>query len=528
MQTRANKNQENKNGSTTAQAKNQQKQNTAAFQFTDNLPKAIQMQKLQKMVNSYTSNNAFQFVDNRREVSQMKRLQELANSSPPNQKFAQLQKMANSHTTQQERPIPKKPNNTGLPDNLKSGIENLTGYSMDDVQVHYNSDKPAQLRAYAYAQGTNIHLGSGQEKHLPHEAWHVVQQKQGRVKPTMQMKDKVNVNNDTGLEHEADIMGQKVLQLFKNSESKYQSHSATTIPGISLSNPVIQNKVAQLSPLSKDVLNVVGENHPETEARLDFEKAYCTKFSGLNKYWSENEFKVRAYSVLTDFWDDKRASADPFKDRFEQALLFAEHTNFWHYNTDQAPQSFKNKVHSNPKDLAVSFVNGVFRYTKDMKIMIEDLEEDIDGHELTALSKQTHIALKDDVNRLHTQVSTCITMLNKQTDEIDTIVAALDLMWANLKTLMTAYGPVRTYNEVRISRSDAMHQSAEARSSEKGVWKIGESHQKDIAGKDATYNLVSRNTFNSDYLDWRSETILGPRDEIFGQRGWDGIGNNDL
>jgi len=52
---------------------------------------------------------------------------------------------------------------------------------MDDVKVHSNSDKPAQINAHAYAQGTDIHPASGQEKHFPHEAWHVVQQKQGRV-----------------------------------------------------------------------------------------------------------------------------------------------------------------------------------------------------------------------------------------------------------------------------------------------------------------------------------------------------------
>ena len=96
-----------------------------------------------------------------------------------------------------------------LPDNLKAGIENLSGYSMNDVKVHRNSDKPGQLQAHAYAQGTDIHLGPGQEKHLPHEAWHVVQQKQGRVKPTMQMKGNVNVNDDVGLEKEANVMGQR-------------------------------------------------------------------------------------------------------------------------------------------------------------------------------------------------------------------------------------------------------------------------------------------------------------------------------
>ncbi len=108
--------------------------------------------------------------------------------------------------------------NTGLPDNLKSGIENLSGYSMDDVKVHYNSDKPAQLQAHAYAQGTDIHIASGQEKHLPHEAWHVVQQKQGRVRPTLQMKGNVNVNDDAGLENEADVMGTKAIQMLMQRE----------------------------------------------------------------------------------------------------------------------------------------------------------------------------------------------------------------------------------------------------------------------------------------------------------------------
>ena len=107
----------------------------------------------------------------------------------------------------------KTPNNTGLPDKLKSGIENLSGHSMDDVKVHFNSDKPAQLQAHAYAQGTDIHMAPGQDKHLPHEAWHVVQQKQGRVKPTMQLHGKVNVNDDAGLEKEADVMGAKALQM---------------------------------------------------------------------------------------------------------------------------------------------------------------------------------------------------------------------------------------------------------------------------------------------------------------------------
>lgn len=108
-------------------------------------------------------------------------------------------------------------NRTGMPDNLKNGIEALSGYSMDDVRVHYNSTKPAQLQALAYAQGTDIHVAPGQEQHLPHEAWHVVQQKQGRVQPTMQLQG-VNVNDNEGLEKEADVMGGKSI-----NDSTYNS-----------------------------------------------------------------------------------------------------------------------------------------------------------------------------------------------------------------------------------------------------------------------------------------------------------------
>ena len=103
-------------------------------------------------------------------------------------------------------------NHTGLPDNLKTGIENLSGYSMNEVKVHYNSGKPAQLYAHAYTQGTNIYLAPGREQHLPHEAWHVVQQMKGSVKPTVRLEG-VNVNDNEELEREADRMGGRAIQM---------------------------------------------------------------------------------------------------------------------------------------------------------------------------------------------------------------------------------------------------------------------------------------------------------------------------
>ncbi|CAK0759689.1 hypothetical protein CCP3SC15_240032 [Gammaproteobacteria bacterium] len=63
----------------------------------------------------------------------------------------------------------------------------------------------------AYAQGTDIHIAPGQERHLAHEAWHVVQQAQGRVRPTTLMMNGTSVNDDKGLEREADMMGERAI-----------------------------------------------------------------------------------------------------------------------------------------------------------------------------------------------------------------------------------------------------------------------------------------------------------------------------
>jgi len=125
-------------------------------------------------------------------------------------------------------PTQNNENHTGMPDTLKAGIEGLSGISMDDVHVHYNSTKPAQVQALAYTQGADIYVRPGQEKHLAHEAWHVVQQKQGRVKPTLQTKE-ATINDDAQLEKEADAMGtaaaRQPVQLFAKKDARPLSGS---------------------------------------------------------------------------------------------------------------------------------------------------------------------------------------------------------------------------------------------------------------------------------------------------------------
>lgn len=96
-----------------------------------------------------------------------------------------------------------KPNQTGIPTQMKQQYEQLSHFSFDDVRVHYNSDKPAQLQALAYTQGSHVYIGPGQEQHLGHELGHVVQQKQGLVRPTTVVAG-LPLNDNRQLESQAD------------------------------------------------------------------------------------------------------------------------------------------------------------------------------------------------------------------------------------------------------------------------------------------------------------------------------------
>ena len=171
-------------------------------------------------------------------------------------------------------------NLTGMPNQLKSGIEALSGVDMSDVRVHRNSSRPAQLNAHAYAQGQDIHLAPGQEQHLPHEAWHVVQQAQGRVRPTMQMAGGVALNDDLGLEREADVMGEKAksrpVQL--RGDGKRQDlnpdplfeFAATQSVGL----PPVQRMSIQKGYQGADKAEHLGEHSPFQLATIQFEATY--------------------------------------------------------------------------------------------------------------------------------------------------------------------------------------------------------------------------------------------------------------
>jgi len=164
-------------------------------------------------------------------------------------------------TMQQEAAtVQRAPNQTGLPDHLKMGVENLAGVSLDDTKVRYNSSRPASLKAVATTQGTEVDVAAGQEKFVPHEAWHLAQQKLGRVQPTTQVNG-TPVNDDHGLEREADVMGARAESLGRSMMQSGPSAGQAAAPaqGAGL-------RLGQDGPVQRASLSDEGADKVETPA----------------------------------------------------------------------------------------------------------------------------------------------------------------------------------------------------------------------------------------------------------------------
>ncbi len=148
-----------------------------------------------------------------------------------------------------------------LPCHVRNALELLSGFDMCDVRVHYDSPLPARMGARGFAYGIDIHLAPGAEDALEHEAWHVAQQKQGRVNATRRM-GALRINDDNQLEDEAELMAESLRRLCLTDVS-----SRSVLRAVTIKNPVVQ-------------LAVTIGTRTYTSSRTDFE-ALCKYVTDL-------------------------------------------------------------------------------------------------------------------------------------------------------------------------------------------------------------------------------------------------------
>jgi hypothetical protein len=145
-------------------------------------------------------------------------------AQPGNSHIAQASAAANGSRAIQRKagqgveafrvPLRQKSGGLPLPAEIRAKMETAFSADFSDVRVHIGQEA-SSLGAIAYTWGTNIHFAPGQynphtlqgQKLLGHELWHVVQQKNGRVRNPF--GGGVAVVQDHALEAEADRMGIK-------------------------------------------------------------------------------------------------------------------------------------------------------------------------------------------------------------------------------------------------------------------------------------------------------------------------------
>lgn len=379
----------------------------------------------------------------------------------------------------------KKVNKTGIPDNLKASIEYMSGYSLDHVRVHYNSDKPALMEAHAYTDGHDIYLASGAEEYLAHELWHIVQQMRNEVQETVQLKAKVAGNDNKGLERKADVNGDEANKLAQKGDI-VQLKSLKKGSG----QGVVQQKA-----LSNSKLNVAGENHLESQIdykdktgkivnRRDLEKEMTTDQAG-GDYWEENE--------LTIISGDAPVEADPVVYRLLHTLQLIA-------------RLCKYVAKASNSDGAISITKQILDESSvpNFITLAEQQWLKVRGSNYPGDLSPDKIATRDGLleermlkmRALHAGLVAIKAEGENEAVDKQIVMGAV----GQAKIYVDHMAKTMTIPELTKLRSEYMHKTAVEKEDDNGVWKIGDDHVKDIValldGTEPTYNLLTKDEFD--------------------------------
>jgi hypothetical protein len=180
---------------------------------------------LKQQKNAFTQPKAKGYDPDKTRAAQLKEL-EYNLQKPPLQKFAKEEGDEKQLKSREEEQLQMKSESgsegisTNMPEDVKSKMENSFGTDFSDVSIHKNSEQATNIGALAYTQGSDVHFAPGQyepgshkgQELLGHELTHVVQQREGRVKPDTEQQKGLNINSDNSLEKEADEMGARAAQ----------------------------------------------------------------------------------------------------------------------------------------------------------------------------------------------------------------------------------------------------------------------------------------------------------------------------
>lgn len=204
-------------------------------------------------------------------------------------------------------------NRTGIPTQLKERMEQSTGLSLDDVRVHYNSALPARLDALAYTKGNQVEIGPGQERHLPHELGHVVQQKLGAVRANARHASGEALNTDSELERQADEIGagKRIAFMQRRENNVVQRCTEETVPEITDKDIAVEDKDAPVYQ--------TGEGDGEKDDKLikNLEIALLI-FNYCKSVWHEMKQILKLAEDVNIFYDEGINKLDKLSQRVKE------------------------------------------------------------------------------------------------------------------------------------------------------------------------------------------------------------------
>lgn len=248
-----------------------------------------------------------------------------------------------------------------LPEPWKTCAEAVSQLNLDDVRVYYDSPRPLEYGALAYARKNEIHMGPGAAAHVPHELWHIVQQRQGRVAA---QGTNPPANEDRALEAEANAFEKGLLRSDTipafPAGSSFSSESVQYLKPLRtlsyLRSPNVQAALREYHTFCDSFpdANLMTRNFPnDLDQRLAAVRDACEEGSSLHaNLLAQVEREQEICSRLRAFWDKADRLA---------ALLSEEDAGFEDYVQNL---SYAGKIYENYEDCKIPIIQRLYAAAK--------------------------------------------------------------------------------------------------------------------------------------------------------------------
>jgi hypothetical protein len=260
--------------------------------------------------------------------------------------------------------------------------------------------------------------------------------------------------------------------------------------------------------LRADKLNLAGEFHSESKARVDDERLFCAKKAGTTDYWTEAAFPVVPQGGQYANTGDPAADLMEYRAAHGAALLLASYDKLGDLAITVSALSAKDA----PKPVAD--INTEVQKLNALRAKIAGTWR---GSSIAVDSAVRSIYQRaDQAFGAYDTAFTGASLLNQQTAIREFANSRVDLRDL-LPALATAVGADVQDNRsgtdvaawMRVQRSRFMGIAAAHSGIKKGVWKVGEGHIEDlVAGRAKVQmtdvNIVTRDQFNTEYLAWKA------------------------